>query len=172
MHFIDASRTLNESELQVLGKLLTYGLRVPATQQDLPGGQPILVTPRIGTESPWSSKASDIVHVCGLGAVTRVERGTVYFIEATAPLSNADLTKLAAHLHDRMTESIWIDTLAPEGLFHAAPPRGLRHVIWASTAASRWRAPTNNGAWRCQATKSTIWCGHLASWGETPPMSS
>ena len=129
MHFVDASRTLNESELDVLGKLLTYGPRVPPAQQDLPSGQRILVTPRIGTESPWSSKATDIVHVCGLSAVTRVERGTVYFIESTSPLSIADLTKLAAHLHDRMTESIWTDTLEPEGLFHAAAPRGLRQVV-------------------------------------------
>jgi len=129
MHFVDPSRPLNESELQVLGKLLTYGPRVPAALHDRPGGQRILVTPRIGTESPWSSKATDIVHVCGLGAVKRVERGTVYFVEAAAPLSSADLSKLAAHLHDRMTESIWIDSLEPDGLFHAAPPRGLRHVV-------------------------------------------
>jgi phosphoribosylformylglycinamidine synthase len=129
MHFVDTSRPLNESEFQVLGKLLTYGPRVAAALHEPPSGLRVLVTPRIGTESPWSSKATDIVHVCGLSAVTRVERGTVYFIEATAPLSSADLTKLAAHLHDRMTESVWIDTLTPEGLFHAAPPRGLRHVV-------------------------------------------
>jgi phosphoribosylformylglycinamidine synthase len=129
MHFVDASRPPNESELQVLGKLLTYGPRVPAALHELPSGQQILVTPRIGTESPWSSKATDIVHVCGLRAVTRVERGTVYFIDAAARLSSAELTKLAAHLHDRMTESIWTDSLMPEGLFHAAAPRGLRHVV-------------------------------------------
>ena len=129
MHFVDTSRDLHESELTVLGKLLTYGARVPAALRELPGGLRILVTPRIGTESPWSSKATDIVHVCGLGAVTRVERGTVYFIESTAPLHHEDLAKLAAHLHDRMTESIWTDSLTPEGLFHAAPPRGLRHVV-------------------------------------------
>src|ERR1700722_15987399 len=129
MHFVDASRPLQESELEVLGKLLTYGARVPDALRELPSGHPLLVTPRIGTESPWSSKATDIVHVCGLGAVTRVERGTVYFIESTSPLGSADLLKLAAHLHDRMTESIWTDSLEPTGLFHAAAPRGLRQVV-------------------------------------------
>jgi phosphoribosylformylglycinamidine synthase len=129
MHFVDTSRPLNESELEVLGKLLTYGARVPDALRELPSGLRLLVTPRVGTESPWSSKATDIVHVCGLGAVTRVERGTVYFIESTAPLRHADLAKLAAHLHDRMTESIWIDSITPTGLFHAAPPRGLRQVV-------------------------------------------
>ena len=112
MHFIDSSRPLNASELAVLGKLLTYGACAPDALE-LPGGQRILVTPRVGTESPWSSKATDIVHVCGLDAVTRVERGSVFFIESSAPLRDADLLKLAAHLHDRMTESIWIDSLEP-----------------------------------------------------------
>jgi len=129
MHFVDASRLLTESELEVLGKLLTYGARAPDALREVPSGARILVTPRVGTESPWSSKATDIVHVCGLRAVTRVERGTVYFIESTSPLDQADLHKLAAHLHDRMTESIWTDSLEPNGLFHAAAPRGLRQVV-------------------------------------------
>jgi phosphoribosylformylglycinamidine synthase len=127
IHFVDTTRALSESELEVLGKLLTYGLIADAPPSPR-GGHKILVTPRVGTESPWSSKATDILHVCGLSAVTRVERGTVYFIESSAALAVADLNKLAAHLHDRMTESVWADSVEPVGLFHAAPPRGLRHV--------------------------------------------
>jgi phosphoribosylformylglycinamidine synthase len=131
LHFVDDSRPLVESELSLLGRLLAYGSRIEAPAH---GGQRVLVTPRVGTESPWSSKATDIVHVCGLDAVRRVERGTVYFIEATAPLLPAELRQLAAHLHDRMTESIWIDSLdpggsiEPQGLFHGAAPRPLRIV--------------------------------------------
>jgi phosphoribosylformylglycinamidine synthase len=128
IHFVDATRALSESELDVLGKLLTYGTAVADSPPSPRGGHKILVTPRVGTESPWSSKATDILHVCGLSAVTRVERGTVYFIESTAALAVADLNKLAAHLHDRMTESVWADSVEPVGLFHAAPPRPLRHV--------------------------------------------
>ncbi len=63
IHFIDASQPLNESELELLGKLLTYGPR-PHLQAER--GQTLLVTPRLGTVSPWSSKATDIAHVCGL----------------------------------------------------------------------------------------------------------
>jgi phosphoribosylformylglycinamidine synthase len=125
MHFVDDSRALVQSELELLGKLLTYGSRTGAPPQ---GGQRILVTPRVGTESPWSSKATDIVHVCGLDAVRRVERGTVYFLESSATLGPSELRQLAAHLHDRMTESIWIDSIEPQGLFHAAAPRPLRIV--------------------------------------------
>ena len=129
MHFVSTSRTLGESELEVLGKLLTYGPRVRDEDRGLPVGQPILVTPRVGTESPWSSKATDIAHVCGLSAVTRVERGTAYFIQSQAPLGVVELNKLAALLHDRMTESVWADALEPTGLFHASAPRGLRNVV-------------------------------------------
>jgi phosphoribosylformylglycinamidine synthase len=131
VHFLDTARELSGSELELLGKLMTYGPRESAGRQAPPmgSGHRILVTPRVGTESPWSSKATNILNVCGLKAVTRVERGTMYFIEATAPLSTADLNALAAHLHDRMTESVWPDSDTPTGLFHAAAPRALRHVV-------------------------------------------
>jgi phosphoribosylformylglycinamidine synthase len=128
MHFVDTSRRLNESEHAVLAKLLTYGAFLPESAREPRGAHRILVTPRVGTESPWSSKATDILHVCGLRAVSRVERGTVYFIESSAALSLGDLNRLASRLHDRMTESVWADSLEPNGLFHAAPPRLLRDV--------------------------------------------
>jgi phosphoribosylformylglycinamidine synthase len=140
LHFIDESRPLTEPELEVLGKLLTYGPREPSqsVQPSEQGAQPpedhprearrLLVTPRVGTESPWSSKATDILHVCGLEAVRRVERGTVYFIESTAKLEDEELRRLAVHLYDRMTESVWIDTLVPRGMFHNAAARPLRMV--------------------------------------------
>src|ERR1035437_894136 len=72
MHFVDGSRLLSDAELGLLGKLLTYGPRTAAPEEQ---GQRVLVTPRVGTESPWSSKATDIVHVCGLDVIRRVERG-------------------------------------------------------------------------------------------------
>ncbi len=125
LHFVDASRPLLDSELELLGKLLTYGSRALPTAHV---GQRVLVTPRVGTESPWSSKATDIVHVCGLEAVRRVERGTVFFIESAALLEPEQLRELASHLHDRMTESVWIDCIDPEGLFHGAAARPLRVV--------------------------------------------
>jgi len=90
LHFVDDARPLVDSELDLLGKLLTYGPRTALHEER---GQRVLVTPRVGTESPWSSKATDIVHVCGLDAVRRVERGTVYFIQSTAPLEQAVLRR-------------------------------------------------------------------------------
>src|SRR6202166_3129576 len=125
LHFVDAARPLADSESRLLETLLTYGPRAAAPEHR---GQRILVTPRVGTESPWSSKATDILHVCGLEAVTRVESGKVYFIEAPVRFKHAVLQRLAAHLHDRMTESAWIETIDPEGLFHGAAARPLRTV--------------------------------------------
>ena len=124
IHFVDAARPLDEAELELLGKLLTYGPR-PHLQEER--GQRLLVTPRLGTVSPWSSKATDIAHVCGLKAVRRLERGTAYVIEAEAPLTEAELRALGPLLHDRMTETLWTATPEPN-LFHVAPPRPLRVV--------------------------------------------
>ncbi|HTB27888.1 MAG TPA: phosphoribosylformylglycinamidine synthase, partial [Steroidobacteraceae bacterium] len=124
VHFVDAARTLDESQLEVLGKLLTYGPR-PHAQAER--GRKLLVTPRLGTVSPWSSKATDIARVCGLADVRRLERGTVYFLQSSSPLEDAEFESLGALLHDRMTESLWIDTMEPE-LFGAAAPRPLRLV--------------------------------------------
>jgi phosphoribosylformylglycinamidine synthase len=124
IHFVDTDRALDESDLEVLGKLLTYGPR-PHAQAER--GLKILVTPRLGTVSPWSSKATDIARVCGLAGVRRLERGTVYFLQTSSPLGNDDLPALGALLHDRMTESLWIDTVEPE-LFGSASPRPLRVV--------------------------------------------
>jgi phosphoribosylformylglycinamidine synthase len=124
VHFVDAARALDEAEQELLGKLFTYGPR-PQLQEER--GQRLLVTPRLGTVSPWSSKATDIAHVCGLKAVRRLERGTTYVIEAEEPLTEAELRALGPFLHDRMTETLWTDTLEPD-LFHVGAPRPLRVV--------------------------------------------
>jgi phosphoribosylformylglycinamidine synthase len=129
MHFIDAPQNLDTAEQSLLDRLLTYGARESGIRDHASHlGHRILVTPRVGTESPWSSKATDIVHVCGLNKVTRVERGAMYFIGVSSALTAASLEKLAAHLHDRMTESVWLDTDEPTQLFHAGPARPLRKV--------------------------------------------
>ena len=125
VHFVDLSRPTSAAERALLATLLTYG---PRNAEPVQSGRRVLVTPRVGTVSPWSSKAGDIAQVCGLAAVRRVERGTVYFIESTAALAAEELRQLAAAMHDRMTESVWIDTIDPHGLFHDAAPRPLRIV--------------------------------------------
>jgi phosphoribosylformylglycinamidine synthase len=130
VHFADLERALDENELETLSTLLAYGpTSVPVADR----GRELLITPRLGTVSPWSSKATDIAHVCGLKSIKRLERGTLYFIDtADEPLSADELLRLRALLHDPMTESAW---LAGEGvhgiepaLFEQAAPKPLRRV--------------------------------------------
>ncbi len=64
-------------------------------------GPSLWITPRIGTQSPWSSKATDILHNTGFAAIERVERARVVRLEGAT-----DLDRLAPLLHDRMTESV------------------------------------------------------------------
>ena len=80
-HFVDVSEDLNEQSQQRLESLLNYGEEAFDDGQD---GVLFLVTPRPGTISPWSSKATDIVHNCGLLGVKRVERATAYYIAEIA----------------------------------------------------------------------------------------
>lgn len=72
VHFADLNAPLNEDEHAQLARLLKYG---PALQSHAPEGKLLLVTPRPGTISPWSSKATDIAHNCGLHQISRLERG-------------------------------------------------------------------------------------------------
>ena len=74
-HFVEISRPLTESERDKLDRLLTYG---PHVDSAAPDGALFLAIPRPGTISPWSSKATDIAHNCGLDSIVRVERGIVF----------------------------------------------------------------------------------------------
>ena len=89
-----------------------------------PGPAPeggFFVTPRMGTISPWSSKATDIFHNCGLAAVRRVERGVRFRLRAGdgTPVEAAALGEAARALHDRMTEGVYADL---DGFFDHRPP--------------------------------------------------
>ena len=91
-----------------LGALLTYG--EPAAKQQ--GGEVLLVSPRLGTLSPWASKATDIAHNCGF-AVRRIERAVEYrlhiksWLGQSGTLNEAQVQAVAPCFHDRMTESVW-----------------------------------------------------------------
>ena len=111
MHAADLTDALNDQELVVLQKLLTYGPKI--TEHELVGTL-LFVTPRPGTISPWSSKATDIAINCGLTNVKRLERGIAYYVETTESLSPEQHKALADLLHDRMMEVVFtsIDDIA------------------------------------------------------------
>src|SRR6185503_14420383 len=66
VHFADVERPLTASERGILERLLTYGPRMEESGDA--SGAVLIVVPRAGTISPWSSKATDIARVCGLTA--------------------------------------------------------------------------------------------------------
>ncbi|GIU12705.1 phosphoribosylformylglycinamidine synthase [Shewanella sp. MBTL60-007] len=102
IHLADLNESLDEKESQQLEKILTYG---PAIEAHTPEGHLHFVTPRPGTISPWSSKATDIAHNCGLNKVKRLERGIAYYV-VSDELSGEQTKALSALLHDRMVEVI------------------------------------------------------------------
>src|SRR2546429_8646546 len=90
MHFAELAQPLSAPEREVLAQLLTYGPR-PEAPAEAGAGECVLVVPRSGTISPWSSKATDIARVCGLAGVRRIERGIEYRVRATRPLGSERL---------------------------------------------------------------------------------
>jgi len=122
-HFADLTSPLSVDEQTKLEKLLTYG---PTIAEHTPAGTLILVTPRPGTISPWASKATDIVHNCGLKQVHRVERGIAYYVEGE--LSADQLAQVTALLHDRMTEATHSELASAAQLFRNDSPREMSSV--------------------------------------------
>ncbi|MFN3899055.1 MAG: phosphoribosylformylglycinamidine synthase, partial [Alishewanella aestuarii] len=124
MHFADLSAPLSSEQRQVLDQLLTYG---PSIASHQPSGLLLLVTPRPGTISPWSSKATDIARNCNLPTVKRLERGIAYYVDAVA-LTAAQQQQLASLLHDRMMEAVFTELEQAAALFAQAEPGTLSSV--------------------------------------------
>ncbi|UOB04160.1 phosphoribosylformylglycinamidine synthase [[Acidovorax] ebreus] len=108
VHLVAGDAAPDAAARERLAALLTYGDPYAGPRD----GMVLYVTPRLGTVSPWASKATDIAHNCGL-AVRRIERITEYRISLKGgllggkpELSTEQLQQVAALLHDRMTESV------------------------------------------------------------------
>ncbi len=125
LHFVDTARQLSDSEQSVLGRLLDYGFAMPEGGE---GTEQLLVIPRPGTISPWSSKATDIAHNCGLEVVNRIERGVLYRLECESSLSADELEAIFALIHDRMTEVVMLNPEDAAALFMHHEPAPLRQV--------------------------------------------
>ncbi|HJV06515.1 MAG TPA: phosphoribosylformylglycinamidine synthase [Chromobacteriaceae bacterium] len=125
-HFAESEEALSVEEQGVLGKLLTYG---EAPLADEPVGELFLVTPRLGTLSPWASKATDIAAHCGLEKVRRIERGSAFWVTTAAGgLSTEQRQVLIGLLHDRMTETVLPSLDDAARLFVHVDPQPLTSV--------------------------------------------
>src|SRR5258706_2841653 len=135
-HFIEVSRSLSGDERRVLDRVLTYG----SAQRVDDSGQLLLVTPRLGTISPWSSKATDIARHCGLEAVTRIERGTAFHVGRRGALAAPEKAALLPLIHDRMTETVLDSLEAADALFHHVEPQPMQSVDLAAGGIDALRA--------------------------------
>ncbi|MGQ9832096.1 MAG: phosphoribosylformylglycinamidine synthase [Thermochromatium sp.] len=138
VHFVQVTAELSPQERAILEHLLRYGPNLPA---HAPDGRLVLVMPRPGTISPWSSKATDIAHNCGLHAIRRLERGIAYYLVGESAGIDDQVVEAAAEaLHDRMTQVIGLDLDAAGRLFESAAPRPLRRVDLIGTGRSALEA--------------------------------
>lgn len=130
VHWVAFDDAPSAASLDKLAALLTYGDPAGAPA----GSERVLVMPRLGTVSPWASKATDIARNCGID-LHRVERVTEFAVAvkggllgAGKPLSADERSAVAALLHDRMTESVAFDREAGRHLFDGRAAEPLAHV--------------------------------------------
>ncbi len=107
-----------QSALQLLNDGASFELRQAASDE-----VQILVTPRVGTISPWSSKATDIFANCNT-PVHRLERGVLFTLKGIADVSN----EVKQVLHDRMTESVFNHIDDAAALFVETEPKPLNSI--------------------------------------------
>ena len=86
-----------------------------------------LVVPRLGTQSPWSSKATDIARRCGLHEISRIERGTLFQLPVEAT-TGQNLHRVSALIHDRMTQTVLTTMQQANDIFDHQPARPLVHT--------------------------------------------
>ena len=126
VHLVELDETLTTAEREVLEKILTYG---PTRASAAISGLVQVVAPRPGTISPWSSKATDIAHTCGLQKIKRIERVTAYTLECGGARLTADQQGIvAAKLHDRMTQAVFNDLESAAVLFQHETPRRMTTI--------------------------------------------
>jgi phosphoribosylformylglycinamidine synthase len=138
LHFIDAATPLSSDDTNRLQGLLTYGEPAHADFADGGAVEEFIVIPRFGTISPWASKATDIVHNCGMAHIKRVERGIAYRIQLKAgflgssigagKMAAEQVEAVAALLHDRMTDSVLRNAQEAAGLFRTLEAKPLESV--------------------------------------------
>lgn len=130
-HYVFTEEALSDDEQSQLNQLLNYG----SSATEIPKEALVLrVIPRLGTVSPWASKATDIAHNCGLAKVKRIERGIAYaIIPESGWLGSKKITQeqqaqIADLLHDRMTESVVAADFDASVLMHELEGKPLQQV--------------------------------------------
>jgi len=133
IYFIESPQALSQGEVRRLEALLHAesaeqpGVFRGSASQSSANTPFLLVVPRLGTQSPWSSKATDIAHRCGLDTISRIERGTLFHLPVEA-VEDQLITTIKPLIHDRMTQTVLNDLEAAKALFAHHPARALENT--------------------------------------------
>ena len=126
IYFVENSGVLPSEQIGTLRDLLSIEAALSSTYKL---DEQLIVSPRIGTISPWSSKATDIVEHCGMGKTGRVERGVLYTLSGWRKLDSQSQQEIQNLLHDRMTQSVLTELSQVEALFEQKSPAPVRRFI-------------------------------------------
>ena len=126
IYFTENSGVLPSEQIGTLRSLLSVE---EAFSSSYKLNEQVIVSPRIGTISPWSSKATDIVEHCGLGKTGRVERGVLYHISGWSMCTNDARKAVLLLLHDRMTQSVLTQLAHASTLFDQSEPAPVRRLV-------------------------------------------
>jgi len=122
IHFIESKQDLNTSNKSTLDNLLNYAPKANLSNSNFQ----ITISPRIGTISPWSSKASEICKLCGLSDIKRVERGITYHFNRRT--NDKELKAILEFVMDKMTESYLENIEESKLLFNELKPRNFNSI--------------------------------------------
>ncbi len=126
-YFVDQNQAISSDELVRFCEIL----EIPnVNQNDSLENGAVIIVPRMGTISPWSSKATDIFHHCGFENLGRIESGIAYFIKKTdsTSVSEQEHAQILPLLHDRMTQSVISSFAEADALFDKASAKSLSRV--------------------------------------------
>ncbi len=130
IHLIETTDEFTEEQLSIVNNLLEYGPHLKDRELD---GETLYVVPRVGTISPWSTKATDIAHICGLNNIIRIERGIEFQVEFESKrfsetLNSTPLAEVKQLLHDKMIEQVFDSEDDCKALFYHHQPQPLTSV--------------------------------------------
>ena len=158
IHLFDVAESLSVSDQHTLSLLLEYGEPYEEEEaSDETSHFECLVVPRLGTISPWSSKATDILQNCGLTQVRRVERGSLFRLCFAGTVEETVASALQSQLHDRMTQTVLPGVEHAAAMFVSSEPQPLKSVDLLGQERRHCAGPTLSGDWLWLKMRWIIW---------------
>ena len=125
-YVIESNTLLSKSAKQNLQKILNSD---KDSLTNLKIGNNLFIGPRVGTISPWSSRATDIIKNCGIN-ILRAEKLSLFTFKTKSnkKLSKKELIEIGCLIYDQMTDSIFLTQESIKDLFIHKQPSKLSHI--------------------------------------------